>query len=633
MYRLGEALAYTKNSNPYSDSYWKYCQWTLNLLGEPEMPVWTDTPAALQVTHPTLLPLQPADLNVHVEDTAGEDILDAYVCVYKDGEIYGTGYTDQYGDITFAVAPASTGDMSVTVTKQNCLPYQGSTEFTDANIAPTCLTPGDTVIVICEISQVCVPVGCFDIDGNLESGPTLIAGPGEIVGGDWCYTPSGAETVTITVACQDSVGASCESTFDVQFKLNSPPSCIPPPDTTIVQCVPQTVYLFMGTNDPEFNIVSCEVVSGPGTIMFGSWVYMPQGGSETADVTVRCTDACGEFCEVSFQVQFEVNQAPVCVGPDDTTISQCEPEQVILPVDSYDPEGEDLLLELTTGPGTLVDGNWVYTPSGDEAVLVVVKCTDPCSSFCNNAFTVNFDVNEPPICSGSFDTTIVQCLPSEVALPVPVADPDNNVTEVVILDGPGDIVGTDWVYTPSGDDTVHVTVRCTDACGEQCDDQFTVAFDMNAAPVCSTPTDTAVIMKDPELIVVPIQASDEDDNLAGCSVTEGPGQIIDGYWRYLPERSDTVNVTVECIDQCDASCEAGFQVVIMLYACGDADGNTAVDIDDVVHLIGYIFGGGPAPVPLEAGDVNCSGGVDIDDAVYTIAYIFSGGPQPCADCP
>jgi len=67
------------------------------------------------------------------------------------------------------------------------------------------------------------------------------------------------------------------------------------------------------------------------------------------------------------------------------------------------------------------------------------------------------------------------------------------------------------------------------------------------------------------------------------------------------------------------------------YVCGDADASGAVDIDDVVYLIAYIFSGGSAPVPLDAGDADCSGAIDIDDVVYLINYIFSGGPAPC--CP
>ena len=64
---------------------------------------------------------------------------------------------------------------------------------------------------------------------------------------------------------------------------------------------------------------------------------------------------------------------------------------------------------------------------------------------------------------------------------------------------------------------------------------------------------------------------------------------------------------------------------------GDADASGAIDIDDVVYLIQYIFAGGPEPLPYSVGDADCSGEVDIDDAVYLIAYIFGGGPPP--GCP
>ncbi len=69
------------------------------------------------------------------------------------------------------------------------------------------------------------------------------------------------------------------------------------------------------------------------------------------------------------------------------------------------------------------------------------------------------------------------------------------------------------------------------------------------------------------------------------------------------------------------------------YLCGDADGSGIITISDAVYLIGYIFGGGPAPNPLAAGDADCTGIVTISDAVYLISYIFGGGPAPCATCP
>lgn len=71
------------------------------------------------------------------------------------------------------------------------------------------------------------------------------------------------------------------------------------------------------------------------------------------------------------------------------------------------------------------------------------------------------------------------------------------------------------------------------------------------------------------------------------------------------------------------------KLAVVLYTCGDADGSGAVDIDDVVYLIAYIFSGGPEPLPYQSGDAECSGAVDIDDVVYLINYIFTGGYAPC----
>lgn len=69
------------------------------------------------------------------------------------------------------------------------------------------------------------------------------------------------------------------------------------------------------------------------------------------------------------------------------------------------------------------------------------------------------------------------------------------------------------------------------------------------------------------------------------------------------------------------------------YICGDADGNDAVSISDVVLIIRYIFAGGSPPNPLQSGDVNCNSIVSISDVVYLLSYIFGGGPGPCAACP
>ena len=70
---------------------------------------------------------------------------------------------------------------------------------------------------------------------------------------------------------------------------------------------------------------------------------------------------------------------------------------------------------------------------------------------------------------------------------------------------------------------------------------------------------------------------------------------------------------------------------IVTWIRGDANGDGAIDIADVVYLINYLFIDGPAPNPLDAGDANCDGTVDIADVVYLINYLFIDGPPP--GCP
>ena len=72
---------------------------------------------------------------------------------------------------------------------------------------------------------------------------------------------------------------------------------------------------------------------------------------------------------------------------------------------------------------------------------------------------------------------------------------------------------------------------------------------------------------------------------------------------------------------------------IIVYTCGDANADEAVNVGDAVFLINYAFKGGPAPDPLMAGDASCDYAVNVGDAVYLINYAFKGGPDPCASCP
>ncbi len=118
----------------------------------------------------------------------------------------------------------------------------------------------------------------------------------------------------------------------------------------------------------------------------------------------------------------------------------------------------------------------------------------------------------------------------------------------------------------------------------------------------------------------------------GCVFNGGAAGTVTG----TPSFAATYFFTVELSDSNSPAAKDTISVSVLItepeYFCGDADGNSSISIGDAVFIINFIFGGGPAPAPLEAADADCSGAVSISDAVVIINYIFGGGPAPCGSC-
>jgi len=351
-YRLGEALAYCKSASNVESSF-PFCEWTLNLLGEPEMPLWTDLPTTMLVSHSSELNATAQNFDVHVEKFGGVNIEQAFVCLWMGSDIYERGYTDADGDVSFSISPTINGTMYVTVTKQNHLPYLGEAEVI-GNVSPICHVPNDTVVFQCTPSTISLPVGCTDDDGNLASGPELVRGLGEIVGGYWQFTPSmGEDSIAVTIRCEDSLGYYCETTFIVYFDFNDIPLCQIPNDTSISQMAPVTeINLPVFAEDPDNNIIESTILSGPGELSGDYWNYTPTN-DEVIDVSVRFTDDCGTYCEDSFQISYIVY---TCGDPDgDLDVNIFDVTYLI----SY------LYME-GPAPEPLLTGN----PNGDEAINI-----------------------------------------------------------------------------------------------------------------------------------------------------------------------------------------------------------------------------------------------------------------------
>ncbi len=106
----------------YRFSYWN------NLMGEPAMPVWTDVPQNLSVSYPASVGLGTNHIEIEVTDSASTPIEGAWVTILKgDDEIFATGLTNAYGSVILDFPDDIAGEVDVTVTKHNFIPF--SDEF------------------------------------------------------------------------------------------------------------------------------------------------------------------------------------------------------------------------------------------------------------------------------------------------------------------------------------------------------------------------------------------------------------------------------------------------------------------------------------------------------------------------
>ncbi len=124
----GEALARMKVFFiPFSqqENVYRIHQYQVNLLGEPDLPVWTDLPTVPVVAHPEDLVLGTNVCQVAVQ-AAGLPRGGALVCLHQDGGEYVRGYTDASGIATLEATIAAATPVDLTVTGHNLRPYSAS---------------------------------------------------------------------------------------------------------------------------------------------------------------------------------------------------------------------------------------------------------------------------------------------------------------------------------------------------------------------------------------------------------------------------------------------------------------------------------------------------------------------------
>lgn len=144
----------------------RYREW--NLLGDPELNVWTGPVKNPQVEHDSVILRKPQELTVTVR-VGGAAVLGAVVCISMDSTVYDYTLTDVQGQAIFEINPVNTGLLKVVVTGRNLRPYIGSCNVIAKDVSCTAiLAPG----AIVDSGMGVIPVvKLFNYGSRIESYP------------------------------------------------------------------------------------------------------------------------------------------------------------------------------------------------------------------------------------------------------------------------------------------------------------------------------------------------------------------------------------------------------------------------------------------------------------------------------
>ena len=140
------------------------------VLGDPEMPVWTDAPQNFAVAVQDSFAQGSGIVRVTVTNqTTGEAVEDALVVLYKKDTVYKLNKTDEQGTARFDLTGAAAGEVALTVSAQNYIPYESSLELAQLNGPALAVQNSEVQEVDGNNNNKCEPGEILDILLNVKN--------------------------------------------------------------------------------------------------------------------------------------------------------------------------------------------------------------------------------------------------------------------------------------------------------------------------------------------------------------------------------------------------------------------------------------------------------------------------------
>lgn len=395
---------------------------------------------------------------------------------------------------------------------------------------------------LCGPDTICA---AFDVSGTYT---TVTATGGATVNGSTVCVPmlsEGSRTITLIAS------GPCDTTtcsFTVSADFNAAPTISSFRDSSLTVCSLAQICLPFSASDADGNLVSV-VASGNATVNGNSVCFTPPTFG-TFSIILTATDACGAKDIDTAVVTVTQGASANIECPDDPYVSLCGPGQVCIPVTITPANAQITILPASLG-GTYQNGQVCVNVSqgGPQAVTIIAasQClTDTCR------FTINVDMQQPPVlsCPGTLDTLLCLEEPTQLCFPVSIVQGTGveiNVNPIgtyaagqvcLPIDTAGKYNLAIIAYGTCGVDTCYTTVTVTA-------DQLPEITVPQALSVERCPEDT-------EPICVSGFAASDAESAVTLTKTCGPGTFSPslGELCFVPDTMGTYTFCIEATDGC-----------------------------------------------------------------------------------
>jgi len=453
----------------------------------------------------------------------------------------------------------------------------------------------------------------FDTSGP-GGGDILVIGEPAITRFEWLPTIADVGQHILTYTAIDNDG--CTETFTMAINVSQRPVFNTPPTPQdgeeLEVCLGDTLNYSVSATDPDGDQVSLAATplanlsyapalptsSTPSVLAAATFIPDAGQAGQTFSVIYTATDSFG--CDETTEVRIRVTSPPVFNLPTVTTISACVGDELRIPVNASDVDGDEVVTLTSSalpGGATLepalpatgnpVSTDIVWTPAAAGSSVITFTATDTRGCDTTQAVTINVSnlptvsytapaggqggtgtVADPVrVCVGDTLTYTVNANSGDAGEEVTISATDvpTGLTHLPTLPAAGLVTSsTNASFAPAanqGGQTFTVTYTATDGSGAACTASTTLTIEVSNRPVFDLPTATTFNVCAGTPLTFEVRASDADTGdvvtltAAGVPVgaTMTPGLPVNGNpasstFSWTPAAAGTSVVTFTATD-------------------------------------------------------------------------------------